>query len=171
MFSYQGDRGPPAVVTTPGKIRNQYNESDWAPPRPSQQQYREARESYWSGNRGGGGGGGGSNSILADNEQRDIRIPSSNYQYGSLLSPPTHLHAYQPLQQKQKLSRSEMASYMSAVKAVNESINSDGQRGSVKSLRGLWKVFDAAVNELGTELNDSLSNKAIFEGKRYIMVV
>jgi len=41
-------------------------------------------------------------------------------------------------------------------------MNVDG-RGNVTALRSLWKVFDAAVNELGNELNDLLSNKAIFE--------
>ena len=54
---------------------------------------------------------------------------------------------------------------MAAIKAVNESMQSSGQAGSVTVLRGLWKVFDAAMSELGMELNDSLSNKAIFEGK------
>ena len=53
---------------------------------------------------------------------------------------------------------------MAAIKAVKESLNSDS-RGGITVLKGLWKVFDAAVTELGTELQDSLSNKAIFEGE------
>ena len=52
--------------------------------------------------------------------------------------------------------------YRAAVNEVVESMNVDG-RGNVTALRSLWKVFDAAVNELGNELNDLLSNKAIFE--------
>lgn len=53
---------------------------------------------------------------------------------------------------------------MAAIKAVNDSLNSNS-RGSVTVLKGLWRVFDAAVSELGAELQDSLSNKAIFEGE------
>jgi len=53
---------------------------------------------------------------------------------------------------------------MASIKAVKNSLNSDS-RGSITVLRGLWTVFDAAVSELGAELQDSLSNKAIFEGK------
>jgi hypothetical protein len=53
---------------------------------------------------------------------------------------------------------------MAAIKAVKDSLNTDS-RGSITALRGLWKVFDEAVSELGAELHDSLSNKAIFEGE------
>lgn len=171
MFSYN-DR-PPEFVTTMGGQKNrnsQYDEPDWCVTPHQQQQYREARESYLQHNTRGGGG----NSLVA--EERDTQIPMNNYQYGSPLSPSRKLHQYQlppppPQQSQQQLSRSEMASYTAAIKAVKDSMNSDGHRGSVTALRGLWKVFDAAVSELGTELNDSLSNKAIFEGEHVLCML
>ena len=145
---------PPAVV----KLKQQYDEPDWSPPPGMMHRggHVETRD-YWGGNARGGG-----NSLLAD--ERDSRIPTNNYQYpttqmGRALSP-RQQHQYQ----SQQLSNREMASYKAAIKAVNDSMNTDG-RGNVTALRGLWKVFDAAMSELGTELNDSLSNKAIFEGK------
>ena len=163
MFSSFHDR-PPAIVTTiPGK--RQYGESDWctSPAQHQQQQYRDARNDYNISS--------GANSLIAD--ERDTYIPSKNYQHGSLLSPTHNLKFHQPqhyTQSQQKLSRTEVATYITAIKAVNESMmnsehNSNNRGGSVTALRGLWKVFDAAMNELGSELNDSLSNKAIFEGK------
>lgn len=51
---------------------------------------------------------------------------------------------------------------MAAIKAVDESMYSDG-RGGITVLRGLWKVFDSVVSELGTELTATLANKAIFD--------
>lgn len=56
----------------------------------------------------------------------------------------------------------EIASYNAAIKAVSDGMYSDE---TVAALKGLWRVFDAGVGELGAELNDSLSNKAIFEGE------
>lgn len=56
---------------------------------------------------------------------------------------------------------------MAAIKAVDESMYSDG-RGGTTVLRGLWKVFDSVVSELGTELTATLANKAIVEGKRVV---
>ena len=169
MFSFH-DR-PPEFVTTMGQKNrnNPFDEPDWCVPPHQQQQYREARESYLQNTRGGGG-----NSLLAD--ERDTQIPINNYQYGSPLSPSRKSHQYQlppPQQQQsqQQLSRSEIESYTAAIKAVKDSMNSDGHRGSVTALRGLWKVFDAAVSELGTELNDSLSNKAIFEGEHVLCIL
>jgi hypothetical protein len=57
----------------------------------------------------------------------------------------------------------ESRSYSAAIKAVNDAMSTGGDDISV--LRGLWRVFDAGIGELGSELNDSLSSKAIFEGK------
>jgi len=161
MFSSFHDR-PPAIVTTiPGK--RQYGESDWCTSpaqhqQQRQQQYRDAMSS-------------GANSLIDERDTSCI-IPSNNYQHGSL-SPTHNLKFHQPqhynTQPQQKLSRTEVATYMTAIKAVNESMmnseHNNSRGGSVTALRGLWKVFDAAMNELGSELNDSLSNKAIFEGK------
>lgn len=66
----------------------------------------------------------------------------------------------------------ESASYAAAVKAVNDCIltnsggnNSENDEVVATTLKGLWRVFDAGVGELGAELNDSLANKAIFEGE------
>jgi len=163
MFSSFHDR-PPAIVTTiPGK--RQYGEQDWctSPAQQQQQQYRDARNDYNINN--------GANSLIDERDTSCI-IPSNNYQHGSLLSPTHNLKFRQPqhyTQPQQKLSRAEVATYMTAIKAVNESMmnseHNNSRGGSVTALRGLWKVFDAAMNELGSELNDSLSNKAIFEGK------
>ncbi len=164
MFSYhdEGAMRPPTVVTTMGELKQQHGEPDWCSP-PTHQQ-REAREQQYNyGMRGGVG----ANSILAD--ERDIRMPThggGNYHYsggrGQSLSPRNF-----PQSQNQLSSR-EAASYMAAIKSVNESMQSSGHAGSVTVLRGLWKVFDASMSELGMELNDSLSNKAIFEGKRSV---
>jgi len=165
MFSSFHDRGPPAIVTTiPGK--RQYGEQDWctSPAQQQQQQYRDARNDYNINN--------GANSLIDERDTSCI-IPLNNYQHGSLISPTHNLKFHQPqhynTQPQQKLSRTEVATYMSAIKAVNESMmnseHNNSRGGSVTALRGLWRVFDAAMNELGSELNDSLSNKAIFEGK------
>jgi hypothetical protein len=63
----------------------------------------------------------------------------------------------------------ESLSYAAAIKAVNDAmvnVNGDNSNdNALTALRGLWRVFDAGVGELGAELNDSLSNKAIFEGE------
>ena len=165
---------PPAVVTTMGQLKEQYEEPDWCPApqqkhqrHPQQQQYQsrgqvEGRDPYWGTNVRGG------NSILADD--RDTRMPYSPTMGMGMgrgqapLSPQNYLFQPVPMPVPQPQQQREMASYAAAVKAVNDSMNSDGS-GSVTVLRGLWKVFDAAVLELGSELNDSLSNKAIFEGK------
>ena len=163
MFSSFHDR-PPAIVTTiPGK--RQYGEPDWctSPTQQQQQQYRDARNDYNISS--------GANSLIDERDTSCI-IPSNNYQHGSLLSPTHNLKFHQPqyyTQPQQKLSRTEVATYMTAIKAVNESMmnseHNNSRGGNITALRGLWKVFDAAMNELGSELNDSLSNKAIFEGK------
>eukprot|EP00578_Thalassiosira_sp_NH16_P006205 CAMPEP_0181119260 /NCGR_PEP_ID=MMETSP1071-20121207/23514_1 /TAXON_ID=35127 /ORGANISM="Thalassiosira sp., Strain NH16" /LENGTH=1254 /DNA_ID=CAMNT_0023203809 /DNA_START=174 /DNA_END=3935 /DNA_ORIENTATION=- len=156
-----------------GKLKQQFEEPDWCPPpqqkhqRQQQQQFQirgqaENREPYWGGNARG------ENTILAN--ERDTQMPVSNYQYsatvggGQTLSPQQHQYQPMPLSlpQQQHRSNRDMASYLAAIKAVNVSMTSDGH-GGVTALRGLWKVFDAAVTELGVELNDSLSNKAIFE--------
>jgi hypothetical protein len=63
----------------------------------------------------------------------------------------------------------ESLSYAVAIKTVNDALSAsgdpNGNANSIVALRGLWRVFDAAIGELGAELNDSLSNKAIFEGE------
>lgn len=63
----------------------------------------------------------------------------------------------------------ESLSYAAAIKAVNDAmvnVNGDNSNdNALTALCGLWRVFDAGVGELGAELNDSLSNKAIFEGE------
>ena len=201
MFPYddEGRIRPPAVVTTMGQLKQQYNEPDWAPApqkqkqqQQQQQQYQaqmESREPYWGGNARAGG-----NSLLAADE-RDARMPANNnfqfaagmpannFQYSSsammsandfsmgmgmgvgMNRPTMSPRQYQP--QQEQMSSREAQSYKAAIQSVNDSMKADG-RGSVTALRGLWKVFDAAVSELGTELNDSLSNKAIFEGKQAI---
>ena len=195
MFPYddEGRIRPPAVVTTMGQLKQQYNEPDWAPAlqkqkqqqqqqnqQRQQQQYQaqmESREPYWGGNARAGG-----NSLLAADE-RDARMPqtNNNFQYSSAMlandfsmgmgmgvgmnRPTMSPRQYQP--QQEQMSSREAQSYKAAIQSVNDSMKADG-RGSVTALRGLWKVFDAAVSELGTELNDSLSNKAIFEGKQAI---
>ena len=125
-------------------------------------------------------------------DERDTRMPTENYPFSTnagrsqtissrplspgplsplafsprALSPPPALSPRQGQihPKNQHLSRTEVASHMASIKAVKDSLNSDG-RGSITVLRGLWKVFDAAVSELGAELQDSLSNKAIFEGR------
>lgn len=170
---------PPAVVTTMGELKRQYNEPDWCPP-PQQEQRRqkhrreqvEGRDYYCSSNAQ-------RNNFAVD--ERDSRIPTNNFQYPESLgrvqpksppSPPRH-NQYLPhsppssprhQSQQPQMSQREVATYWAAIKAVDDSINADG-RGSITVLRGLWKVYDAAVSELGTELSDLLSNKAIFEGK------
>lgn len=188
-FSNHGEDAmarPPAVVTTMGKIKQHYEEPDWFPTTPhrkqhqqqyqfqQQQQYHnpraESRENHWS----AGTNLGVANSIIAD--ERDTRVPVNNFSYqqrpmamgrgGTASQRPGVQYQQLQQQQQQQISSREVASYMAAIKAVSDSMNSDG-RGSVTALRGLWKVFDAAMAELSTELNDSLSNKAIFEGKLY----
>ena len=61
----------------------------------------------------------------------------------------------------------ESQSYAAAINAVNEATNNEFSEDEAgKALHGLWRVFDAGIGELGAELNDSLSNKALFEGEK-----
>jgi hypothetical protein len=139
MFGFRSNNTtirPPAVVTTLGQLKQQYEDPDWSHPPQLQQQHAESRGDQYAYDRGG---------------IDDIRdMPLS------------------PQQQQFMLSR-EGASYMAAIKAVDESMYSDG-RGGTTVLRGLWKVFDSVVSELGTELTATLANKAIVEGKRVVCV-
>lgn len=64
----------------------------------------------------------------------------------------------------------ETASYNAAIKAVTDAMQGS-ESEEVHALKGLWRVFDAGVGELGAELNDSLSNKAIFEGENIMCYV
>jgi hypothetical protein len=142
MFNFRDDNAmmrPPAVVTM-GQLKKQFEEPDWC--HPPQQQYVESRDQIWTGYDRGG------NSLV--NEERDIRMPMNNYPY--------------PPPQQQFMASREAASYMAAIKAVDDSLYTDG-RGSITVLRGLWKVFDSVVSELGTELTASLANKAVYEGE------
>ena len=167
---HNGGQGPPAVVYEP----------DWAPQAAAQsaarasskkQQHRtrgqpynsvfgqvEAREPFWHQTRDG-------NSIVVGDDGRD-----ANYVH-KMGSPPTrplspqHKHQRAMINQYNPPPPSHNQAdhgYRAAVNEVVESMGVDG-RGNVTALRGLWKVFDAATNELGNELNDLLSNKAIFE--------
>jgi hypothetical protein len=139
MFGFRSNNTtirPPAVVTTLGQLKQQYEDPDWSHPPQlhQQQQHAESRGDQYNYDRGG---------------IDDIRdMPLS------------------PQQQQFMLSR-EGASYMAAIKAVDESMYSDG-RGGTTVLRGLWKVFDSVVSELGTELTATLANKAIVDGKRVV---
>lgn len=137
MFGFRSNNTtirPPAVVTTLGQLKQQYEDPDWSHP-PQLQQHAESRGDQYNYDRG----------------IDDIRdMPLS------------------PQQQQFMLSR-EGASYMAAIKAVDESMYSDG-RGGTTVLRGLWKVFDSVVSELGTELTATLANKAIVEGKRVVQL-
>lgn len=61
----------------------------------------------------------------------------------------------------------ESQSYAAAINAVNNATDNEFSNDDVgKALYGLWRVFDAGIGELGAELNDSLSNKALFEGEK-----
>ena len=156
MFSVFSDEDvatfAPTVATTGQKLK--CGEPDWYPPvqAASRREQTEVRDNYWCAAQG-------NMRNHPDVEERDMRVPKNNYQYpgrrGARIYSPKHNLNYLPQQN---------ASYLAAIKAVNESMNADG-RGNVTAMRGLWRVFDAAMTELGTELGDSLSNKAIFEGK------
>lgn len=181
MYSFRDDD----AMISKSRLKHQYHEPDWCT---TPRQLAESREQYWGENRRGG------NTVLSDERDARIPLDNDNYKYSTFtgrsetissrplspgplslsprplspraLSPPPTLSPRQiPLHPKnQHLSRTEVASHMAAIKAVKESLNSDS-RGGITVLKGLWKVFDAAVTELGTELQDSLSNKAIFEGE------
>lgn len=165
------------MVTTMGKLKEQYDEPDWAPtptkiqetmhqPRliSSPRGQMESRDQYWAYNNTRGG-----NSLLPD--ERDCRVPANSFshQFPQTIGGPLSPKRYQQMQ-PQQLSNRDVASYKAAIKAVDDSMTADG-RGSVTALRGIWKVFDAGISELGTELNDSLSNKAIFEGEGFKRVI
>ncbi|KAL9183672.1 hypothetical protein ACHAXT_004528 [Thalassiosira profunda] len=149
MLPYH-DAGPPPVVTTVGDLKGQYGFEPDSAASPGPNRRAETRGEYnWAPTRGG-------NSLVVGDE-RDTRVPTSGFTYGgrAALSPRQY--------QGQQLSSREVGNYKAAIQQVEESMANSGRSGSVTALRGLWKVFDAAVSELGTELNDSLSNKAIFE--------
>lgn len=159
---HNGGQGPPAVVYEP----------DWAPQTRTtskKQQHRshrtpirgqpynsfygqaEAREPYLHQTRDG-------NSLVVGNDGRVGSPPTAPLS-------PQHRHQRAMINQYNPPPPNYNCSdpvHRAAVNEVVESMNADG-RGNVTALRGLWKVFDAAVNELGNELNDLLSNKAIFE--------
>ena len=158
MFNFRDNAmmRPPAVVTTMGQLKQQLEEPDWC--HPPQKQHVESREQHWTGYDRGG-------NSLAE-EERDIRVPMSNFPYSS---PIGRGQTSPSLRQQQYMSSREAASYMTAIKAVNDSLYSDGG-GNVTALRGLWKVFDSVVSELGTELTDSLVNKAVFEGEIVVRI-
>ncbi len=151
-----------------GQLKQQFEEPDWyQPPHQQQQQQQqrqehvENRDQHWTGYDRGGG-----NSLVG--EERDTRMPSMNGMRGGgggggggggpqaagQLSP----------RSRQFMASREAQSYMMAIKAVDDSLYSDGS-GSITVLRGLWKVFDSVVSELGTELTTSIANKAVFEGE------
>jgi len=112
-------------------------EPDWAPA--PQRQRNDARDASGASYRFSG-------------EHRDIGMTNAT------LHSPTNIST-------------ECHSYVAAIKAMNDVMNNNSHEHSdenvVNALRGLWRVFDASVGELGAELNDSLSNKAIFEGEIY----
>jgi len=159
MFNFRDDNAmmrPPAVVTTMGQLKQQLEEPDWY--HPPQKQHVESREQHWTGYDRGG------NSLVE--EDRDTRMPMHTFPYSSPKG-----RGQTPLspRQQQFMSSREAASYMTAIKAVDDSLYSDGG-GSVTVLRGLWKVFDSVVSELGTELTASLANKAVFEGEIVVRI-
>lgn len=146
MFNFRSSAtNPPAVVTTMGQLKQQLEEPDWY--QPPQQQHVESRDQHWTGYDRAGG-----NSLVG--EERDIRMPMNARIQQAQLSP----------RSQQFMASREAQSYMMAIKAVDDSLYSDGS-GSITVLRGLWKVFDSVVSELGTELTSSIANKAVFEGE------
>ena len=156
MFNFRYDKAmmrPPAVVTTMGQLKQQLEEPDWC--HPPQKQHVESREQHWTGYDRGG------NSLVED--ERDTQMPIHNFPYSSPKGRGQTPMSPSPRHQ-QFMSSREAASYLTAIKAVDDSLYSDGG-GSVTVLRGLWKVFDSVVSELGTELTASLVNKAVFEGE------
>ena len=146
MVFFQQDAYSPTLPAQPRK----YNaEPDWAPapqPRPVPQSQYDARSAALS-------------AMPHPQRQYDARD-------ASLSTLPAHgnverrdVPAGMPF--PSQIDR-ETQSYVAAIKAVNDSTNGTGVDGA---LRGLWRVFDAGVGELGAQLNDSLSSKATFEGE------
>eukprot|EP01082_Thalassiosira_pseudonana_P002990 g3330.t1 g3330 contig12:1855108-1860390(-) len=180
VFSFIDEEPPPTILTNAdNKIK--YEEPDWYPAPNANQQGRQQQQHHDS--RGDNYNTSRGNNSLAGDE-RDTRMPGNNFQYprgaGVAMSPrghpngggyqpqsPRQFHPPSPLHQFQQYAVSyatnENAPYLAAIKAVNDSMSANSSKGSITALRGLWKVFDASVCELGGELNESLSNKAIFE--------
>ncbi|EED93719.1 predicted protein [Thalassiosira pseudonana CCMP1335] len=187
VFSFIDEEPPPTILTNAdNKIK--YEEPDWYPAPNANQQGRQQQQHHDS--RGDNYNTSRGNNSLAGDE-RDTRMPGNNFQYprgaGVAMSPrghpngggyqpqsPRQFHPPSPLHQFQQYAVSyatnENAPYLAAIKAVNDSMSANSSKGSITALRGLWKVFDASVCELGGELNESLSNKAIFEGELLIRV-
>lgn len=161
MFPYRGNDAT-MYQPTNGSQKPAYDEPDWcpAPSRPRSQQHPqiESRVDSWNNQKQTRG--------HFSNEDRDVRpTTGSSYQY-----PGIRIHS--PPRQRPRESyhinynSKEVQSYLAAINSVNETVNAKAKQSTVDStLSGLWKVFDAAVLELGSELCDSLSNKAIFEGE------
>jgi len=159
MFPYRSN-GANMYQPTDGTQKPAYDEPDWCPapsrPRPQQNPQIESRVDSWNNQKQTRG--------LFSNENRDVRSTTgSSYQY-----PGIRIHS--PPRQRPRegchinYNSKEVQSYLAAINSVNETVNANAKRSTVDStLSGLWKVFDAAVLELGSELCDSLSNKAIFE--------
>ena len=152
-----------ATYGTSGQ-KQRYEEPDWCTPpastsqQPTQRTQTESRDNSWGQQRPSPG--------YSSNDERDVGMSSNHYQYPVRVHSPPRQRPSENHHFQLDYNSQEVSSYLAAIKSVNEDVNNNARGNTVNStLSGLWKVFDAAVLELGSELCDSLSNKAVFEGK------